>query len=64
MLADPEVVRFSERGAMMPEATAEFIEWCEHFYRTKGFGPWALVTKDRAEFSICTGATWEVELRY
>lgn len=45
-LADPSVMRYSLRGVLTREQTAEFVEWCIGLYRERGYGPWALIEKD------------------
>jgi [ribosomal protein S5]-alanine N-acetyltransferase len=44
-LADPEVMRYSVRGVLTEEQTAEFVEWCIGLHRERGYAPWALVEK-------------------
>lgn len=45
ILSDPEVMRYSVRGALNESATAEFVHWSAQCYGLYGFGPWAVVEK-------------------
>jgi len=59
MLADPEVMRFSVRGVMSQQATAEFVQWCIHSYAANGFGPWAVVEKSSGQLAGFCGLNAE-----
>jgi RimJ/RimL family protein N-acetyltransferase len=45
ILGDSEVMRFSVRGILNEQATAEFVQWAIRCYATEGYGPWALVER-------------------
>ncbi|GFM79678.1 N-acetyltransferase [Pseudomonas cichorii] len=45
ILGDAQVMRYSVRGVLSEQATAEFVQGCINCYDTDGFGPMAVIDK-------------------
>lgn len=71
ILGDPDVMKYSVRGAYDEPATRRFVEWCLANYEAHGIGPWGLVDKSSSSLiGFCgvaperVGDTDEINLGY
>ncbi|CAM3462657.1 GNAT family N-acetyltransferase [Pseudomonas floridensis] len=62
ILGDADVMRYSVRGVLNEQATAEFVRNCRHAYQTDGFGPQAVIESSTARLiGFCGLNTERVE---
>ena len=60
LLGDPEVMKYSVRGACDENAVRRFIDWTLNCYASRGVGLWALLEKGSNDFVGFCGLAMEM----
>ncbi len=62
ILADPEVMQFSEKGVKTRAQTEDFLDWMLYHYQKHGFGLYAVIYKETQELiGYCGLLLWTLD---